>query len=187
VLCGYVASAAAQFGNATPTSPTTPIPLPDPVRAVTPDVERRGGAGPSTQSYVSPVTRRVPPPSPGLQSPSRDVVVAGHRIIYHDPLLTVYPAEGKEALCANGRHLVIILNHHLTSVYSLVGLAPCSGCRAPRYEGVQIGLVRTGLDDSQNAALGARWYDVNVADEIHRAQAIFRSSLTFSRLQRDCC
>jgi hypothetical protein len=46
--------------------------------------------------------------------------VGGRDIVYHDDEITVYPAVGKERLCSDGRHLVVVLNRHIESVYDLV-------------------------------------------------------------------
>jgi hypothetical protein len=46
--------------------------------------------------------------------------VGGRDILYHDEEITVYPAVGKERLCSDGRHLVVVVNRHLESVYDLV-------------------------------------------------------------------
>lgn len=115
VLCGIVASAAAQssgMGSA-PESPISgSMSLSTPVRAATPDLQRgQRPTGPPTEPYA--------PPVPASAS-SRVINVGPHKVIYRDDIITVYPAEGKEALCPEGRHLIIVLNQHLTSVYSLV-------------------------------------------------------------------
>jgi hypothetical protein len=54
------------------------------------------------------------------RQPPPEIIIGNHRIIYRDDDITIYPAEGKEALCADGRHLIVVLNRHLTSVYELV-------------------------------------------------------------------
>jgi hypothetical protein len=46
--------------------------------------------------------------------------VGGREIVYHDEEITVYPAVGKERLCSEGRHLVVMVNRHIESVYDLV-------------------------------------------------------------------
>ena len=126
VLCGYVASATAQAtSGSTPTSPVnTAIPLPSPVRASTPDLQR---AGPSNHGFtaITPIESPTALRPLHLVQQQRETTVAGHRIIYRDDYLTAYPAEGKEALCSNGRHIVIVLNDHLASVYELVRVTFC--------------------------------------------------------------
>jgi len=52
--------------------------------------------------------------------------VTGREILYQDAEITVYPARGKERLCSGGRHLIVVLNRHLESVYDFV-----SPSRAP--------------------------------------------------------
>lgn len=60
------------------------------------------------------------------RQPPPEVIIGNHRIIYRDDDVTIYPAEGKEALCRDGRHLIIVLNRHLSSVYDLVSCdVPC--------------------------------------------------------------
>lgn len=45
--------------------------------------------------------------------------------MYHDKDITVYKAEGKERLCQDGRHIIIVVNEHLQSVYEFVSLFSC--------------------------------------------------------------
>lgn len=115
VLCGIVATAASQssLSNSDPHSPTSSTtPLPTPVRAATPDLQRgQRPTGPPVEPYA--------PPVPASES-SRVLNVSGHKVIYRDDIVTVYPAEGKEALCPDGRHLILVLNQHVTNVYNLV-------------------------------------------------------------------
>ncbi|KLT42784.1 hypothetical protein CC85DRAFT_73620 [Cutaneotrichosporon oleaginosum] len=134
VLCGLVSCAASQamagggsFAPSAPSSPRdgfaplAPIALPIPVRSATPDLQR---AGPSSQPFGARPASPSPHPStsPRLvpRQPPPEIIIGNHRIIYRDDDITVYPAEGKEALCADGRHLIIVLNRHLLSVYDLV-------------------------------------------------------------------
>lgn len=115
VLCGIVASAASHSSSmsSAPQSPISPsISLSTPVRAATPDLQRgQRPNGPPIEPYA--------PPVPPGQS-NRVINVGPHQVIYRDDFITVYPAEGKESLCPEGRHLIIILNQHLTNVYDLV-------------------------------------------------------------------
>lgn len=130
VLCGMVASAASQSMNPGITSSPTmspmdsflPLPLPSPVRAATPDLQRGAGAGPSSQPYGARSISPSPLAAPRLipRQPPPEIIIGNHRIIYRDDDVTIYPAEGKEALCPDGRHLIVVLNRHLTSVYELV-------------------------------------------------------------------
>ncbi|ODN79840.1 hypothetical protein L202_03734 [Cryptococcus amylolentus CBS 6039] len=58
----------------------------------------------------------------GASSPSPDGRRTGNRvggrdIVYGDKDITIYKAEGKERLCQDGRHLIIVVNEHLQSVY----------------------------------------------------------------------
>lgn len=115
VLCGIVATAASHSSSvgSAPQSPiSSSVSLSTPLRAATPDLQRgQRPTGPPTEPYA--------PPVPASAS-NRVINVGPHKVIYRDDLLTVYPAEGKEALCPEGRHLIIVLNQHLTSVYDLV-------------------------------------------------------------------
>jgi len=47
------------------------------------------------------------------------LVVGGREIVYHDSDITVYPASGKERLCSDGRHLIVVVNRHLQTVYEM--------------------------------------------------------------------
>lgn len=51
--------------------------------------------------------------------------MGGREIVYHDKDITVYKAEGKERLCQDGRHIIIVVNEHLQSVYEFVSLFSC--------------------------------------------------------------
>ena len=48
------------------------------------------------------------------------VTVEGREIVHHDEEITVYLATGKESLCDGGRHLIVVVNYHLESVYDFV-------------------------------------------------------------------
>ena len=48
------------------------------------------------------------------------VVVDGREVVYWDEEITVMRAIGKERLCAEDCHLIIIVNQHLTNIYDLV-------------------------------------------------------------------
>ncbi|GMK56705.1 hypothetical protein CspeluHIS016_0305450 [Cutaneotrichosporon spelunceum] len=95
-----------------------PLALPTPVRAATPDLQR---ASPSSQPFGARPASPSPLASPRLvpRQPPPEIIIGNHRIIYRDADITVYPAEGKEALAADGRHLIVVFNRHLTSVYDL--------------------------------------------------------------------
>ncbi|BEI79888.1 hypothetical protein CcaverHIS002_0104170 [Cutaneotrichosporon cavernicola] len=96
----------------------SPVALPNPARAATPDLHR---AGPSSQPFGARPASPSPLALPRLvpRQPPPEIIIGNHRIIYRDADMTIYPAEGKEALCADGRHLIVVLNCHLTSVYDL--------------------------------------------------------------------
>jgi hypothetical protein len=61
-----------------------------------------------------------------------NLVVEGREIIYSDEDITVYPAKGKESLCPDGKHLIVVLNRHLESVYDLVSHTIWSSALGPR-------------------------------------------------------
>lgn len=94
VMCGLVASAASQSAQMdegrTPTSAT----FPDQYSSSGGSSRRAGGFGAAR--------------------------VGERDIIFRDREITVYPAMGKERLCSDGRHLIIVLNQHVESVYHLV-------------------------------------------------------------------
>ena len=51
--------------------------------------------------------------------------VDGKEIVHWDEDVVIYRATGKEALCADDRHLIAVLTRHLGNVYDLVSLATC--------------------------------------------------------------
>ncbi|TXT15571.1 hypothetical protein VHUM_00074 [Vanrija humicola] len=142
VLCGIVATAGSQTHFSSPprynngSAPTSPIdtriPL-APARAASPDIYRPGT--PDLLRGGQPLRPAVPgsgsPPN-GRSTVTQDVYVSGRHIIYRDDDITVFPADEADALCAGGRHLTIVLNRHLTSVYEFVsvGLRSCIALRA---------------------------------------------------------
>jgi hypothetical protein len=109
VLCGLVASAASQSNSRNSISASDDGQAPAP-RSATPT--------------LSPLSREfpAPPASPGFgdSSSSRVVRVGEREIVYRDREITVYPAVGKERLCSDGRHLIIVINQHVESVNHLV-------------------------------------------------------------------
>ncbi|WOO76606.1 uncharacterized protein LOC62_01G000233 [Vanrija pseudolonga] len=127
VLCGIVATASSQtnftsspprYNSSVPTSPIDArIPL-APARAASPDIYRPGT--PDILRGGAPARPTVPgsgSPTNGRSSSTQDSYVSGRHIIYRDDDITVYPADDADALCGGGRHLTIVLNRHLTSVY----------------------------------------------------------------------
>jgi len=97
VLCGLVASAASQSRSSfdSMSGPGTP-------RAASP-VDFGRGEGSNM--------------GPGM---GRTVRIGEREIIYRDQDITVFPAIGKERLCSEGRHLIVVMNQHVESVYNLV-------------------------------------------------------------------
>lgn len=73
---------------------------------------------PSNQTPTSP--NGVAYPQPGALPRGSSLQVLGREIVYFDEEITIYKALGKERLCAEGRHLVVVLNRHLESIYELV-------------------------------------------------------------------
>jgi hypothetical protein len=49
--------------------------------------------------------------------------VAGKDVVYHDEEITIYRARGKERLTAEGKHLIVVMNRHVESVYDLASRA----------------------------------------------------------------
>lgn len=107
VLCGLVASAASQSQSRW-------------------SISQKDDGRPSTSRSATPTlspTMRDPPArssSPGFPDSGRIVRVGEREIVYRDQDITVYPAVGKERLCSDGRHLIIVVNQHVESVYHLV-------------------------------------------------------------------
>ena len=50
--------------------------------------------------------------------------------MYNDEEITIYRARGKERLTAEGKHLIVVMNRHVESVYDLVSGA-LRGIAAP--------------------------------------------------------
>jgi hypothetical protein len=46
--------------------------------------------------------------------------VLGKEVVFADDEITVYRAKQGERLCAEGKHLIVVLNRHVESVYDLV-------------------------------------------------------------------
>jgi hypothetical protein len=111
VLCGLVASAASQSHSRSSISQSD---------------DGQSSTSRSATPTLSPTTRETPvrPSSPGFPDSGRIVRIGEREIVYRDQDITVYPAVGKERLCSDGRHLIIVLNQHVESVYHLVGQFP---------------------------------------------------------------
>lgn len=58
--------------------------------------------------------------SSGIQNNDRKLAVQGREIVFHDEDITIYKASGKERLCADGKHLIAVINRHFEGVYDLV-------------------------------------------------------------------
>ncbi|WVQ72553.1 hypothetical protein IAR50_002110 [Cryptococcus sp. DSM 104548] len=105
VLCGLVRSCTS--------NPPSPILS---ARHDTSPAQTPTTAGSFPPSYPLPYDRGgASSPSPdGRRTGNR---VGGREIVYGDKDITIYKAEGKERLCQDGRHLIIVVNEHLQSVY----------------------------------------------------------------------
>jgi hypothetical protein len=116
VLCGLVASAASQSrtrssfshsdDGSTSSTPRAGSPARSPVRSqpMIPSTSASASASGSAMGL-------------GL---GQTVKVGDREIVYRDQDITVFPAIGKERLCSDGRHLIIVMNQHVESVYNLV-------------------------------------------------------------------
>ena len=100
VLCGLVASVSA---------------------TLTSDNASDGSASPSPRAVTTSFLQAQQAPYPDSFAPTAVTrTVNGREILFHDNDITIYAAEGKERLCLEGRHLIVVLNRHLESVYDLV-------------------------------------------------------------------
>ena len=127
VLCGIVASS---FSSSS-ANPTNPINL----RHLGPEASSSGENPPGSSVDDTPIAETSPmahsPQSPVsatyANGPMMNIPLNGNggrglgrEILYHDESITVFPARGKETLCKDGRHLIIVVNRHLESIYELV-------------------------------------------------------------------
>lgn len=128
VLCSLII-AAEEFGDAilAPAAPRTSG------LAVESPGER--SASPSQDSFLAKGKARYSQPHDPYAPPENGgaarVNVHGKEILYQDQEILVYLAEGKERLCNDGRHLVIVPKRHVTGVYELV----CSFSPNAEYQG----------------------------------------------------
>lgn len=117
VLCGLVRSCGSGSNPSSPVlSPqdsTTPLPSSSRTPSLATSFADSGVPGP----YHHPFERTQSPAPDGRRTGNR---VGGREIVYHDKDITVYKAEGKERLCQGGRHIIIVVNEHLQSVYEFV-------------------------------------------------------------------
>ncbi|KAL0250523.1 hypothetical protein I308_102701 [Cryptococcus tetragattii IND107] len=112
VLCGLVRSC-----GSNPSSPALPpqgstTPLPSSSRA--PSLAASFADSGAHLPYHHPFERTQSPAPEGWRTGSR---VGGREVVYHDKDITVYKAEGNERLCQDGRHIIVVVNEHLQSVY----------------------------------------------------------------------
>ena len=125
VLCGLVASAAGQsrtsfsqsddgLGSTGANTPVAASPTMSPVVS-----ERQSSSAFLRTSYPTPGPSTRAGPSLG-----QTVKIGEREIVYRDQDITVFPAIGKERLCSDGRHLIIVMNQHVESVYNLVSRLP---------------------------------------------------------------
>jgi len=103
VLCGLVASAASQSRSS---------------------FDSTSGSGSGAPRPGSPSS---PPRGGSVPGIGRTVRIGEREIVYRDQDITVFPAIGKERLCSDGRHLIVVMNQHVESVYELVSLTVVRG------------------------------------------------------------
>lgn len=145
VLCGLVASAQAAFASGS--SDATASRTQGGSHAF--DTSAVPSSRPEDQAVASasssPVPQAYPYPQPFSPDPqssftglgvsstsgatmtkgnSRGVRVEGRDVIYGDEDITVYAAEGREALRQDGGHLIIVVNRHMESVNEMVSAGP---------------------------------------------------------------
>ena len=53
---------------------------------------------------------------------NKPIAVSGREVVYLDEEITVYKANGKERLCAEGKHLMVVINRHVERIYDLVSV-----------------------------------------------------------------
>lgn len=87
---------------------------------LTSETASEGSPSPSPRAVTTSFLQAQQAPYPDSFAPAAVTrTVNGREIIFHDNDITVYAPEGKERLCPEGRHLIIVLNRHLESVYDL--------------------------------------------------------------------
>ncbi|OWZ81273.1 hypothetical protein C365_00245 [Cryptococcus neoformans Bt85] len=112
VLCGLVRSCGSNPASPalSPQDSTTRLPSSSRTPSSAAGFADSSAPGP----YHHPFKRTQSPAPDGRRTGNR---VGGREIVYHDKDITVYKAEGKERLCQDGRHIIIVVNEHLQSVY----------------------------------------------------------------------
>lgn len=120
VLCGLVRSCGSNPASPalSPQDNTTCLPSSSRTPSSAAGFADSSAPGP----YHHPFERTQSPAPDGRRTGNR---VGGREIVYHDKDITVYKAEGKERLCQDGRHIIIVVNEHLQSVYEFVSLFSC--------------------------------------------------------------
>nr|ODN88297.1 hypothetical protein L203_02906 [Cryptococcus depauperatus CBS 7841] len=120
VLCGLVRSCQGSSSSPTPSS-QDPYSTPHTPMTASPTTETSlTDDGTILQSpHCHPFEPRSPSQAPipvpsGRRGGRR---VGGRDIIYHDKDITVYRAENNERLCDGNKHIIIVVNEHLQSVY----------------------------------------------------------------------
>lgn len=110
--------------------------------AVSPTTHTSFLASQPSSPAVSPIYSATDTPRSDRPNGDGAVLVAGREVLYWDDEITVLRASGKERLCGDGRHLIVVLNRHVQSVYDLVSvfvghLARCSalcGLKVDEYD-----------------------------------------------------
>ncbi|WVR06982.1 hypothetical protein IAU60_004019 [Kwoniella sp. DSM 27419] len=101
VLCSLVASTSTRRGSRT----VSPGHSPSVTNTLLP---RPASADPYSQPFEA-----------GPSSPITSASSSGKEVVFQDSELTIYKAEGKEKLCSGGKHLIVVINKHVESVYEL--------------------------------------------------------------------
>ncbi|WWC94100.1 hypothetical protein V866_000938 [Kwoniella sp. B9012] len=106
--------------NRVPTTPSHPgCVLCSLVASTSDQLQNQSSNSPSARTALLPPGERSSSPSPLLarRRSGTSVNTNGKEVVYQDSQVTVYKAEGKERLCSDGKHLVVVLNKHVENVY----------------------------------------------------------------------
>ncbi|OCF40344.1 hypothetical protein I317_05846 [Kwoniella heveanensis CBS 569] len=116
VLCSLVSSARVSYSAGISRSPA---PSPSTATSLLPNVGPGGSGG--ADPYPQPFGRRSSSFAPSATGGNGmgSVDTGGKEVVFQDGNITIYRAEGKERLCSGGKHLIVVINRHLESVYGL--------------------------------------------------------------------
>ncbi|KAK1924162.1 hypothetical protein DB88DRAFT_489305 [Papiliotrema laurentii] len=139
--------------------------------AVSPTTHTSFLASQPSSPAVSPIYSATDTPRSDRPNGDGAVLVAGREVLYWDDEITVLRASGKERLCGDGRHLIVVLNRHVQSVYDLSPadipllshvldtsrriltrspVTPAEAEKGKEAGGVRVGFVGTLLRDPQS-------------------------------------